>query len=152
LQPFRQQPGKNGRHVLNNDHRNRNIGRQGRQEFRQRIRPAGGHADRRLMQRDTLDTIVNRLQPGGLFYLATDIIEYAEMSAELLAEELERFCRGEPILARRSTSLERVVKWTRRKPALAGSLAATAIAVLNGAAIVRTHDVGATRKAITSLR
>jgi tRNA (guanine-N7-)-methyltransferase len=44
------------------------------------------HGHRRLMQRDTLDAIVNRLQPGGLLYLATDIIEYAEMSAELLAE------------------------------------------------------------------
>ncbi|MBZ0305892.1 MAG: tRNA (guanosine(46)-N7)-methyltransferase TrmB, partial [Anaerolineae bacterium] len=44
------------------------------------------HGHRRLMQRDTLDTIVNRLQPGGLLYLATDIIEYAEMSAELLAQ------------------------------------------------------------------
>jgi tRNA (guanine-N7-)-methyltransferase len=46
----------------------------------------GRHAGRRLMQRDTLDAIVSRLQPGGLFYLATDILPYAEMSAELLAE------------------------------------------------------------------
>ncbi|MCC6614859.1 MAG: tRNA (guanosine(46)-N7)-methyltransferase TrmB [Anaerolineae bacterium] len=44
------------------------------------------HSHRRLMQRDTLDVIVNRLQPGGSFYLATDILEYAEMSHELLAE------------------------------------------------------------------
>jgi len=44
------------------------------------------HGHRRLMQRDTLDAIVNRLQSGGQFFLATDIIEYAEMSAELLAE------------------------------------------------------------------
>jgi tRNA (guanine-N7-)-methyltransferase len=42
------------------------------------------HGHRRLMQRDTLDAIVNRLAPGGLFYLATDILAYAEMSAELL--------------------------------------------------------------------
>jgi len=44
------------------------------------------HSHRRLMQRDTLDVIVNRLLPGGLFYLATDILEYAEMSHDLLAE------------------------------------------------------------------
>lgn len=44
------------------------------------------HSHRRLMQRDTLDAIVNRLRPGGRFFLATDIVEYAEMSAELLAE------------------------------------------------------------------
>jgi tRNA (guanine-N7-)-methyltransferase len=43
------------------------------------------HGHRRLMQRDTLDALVNRLEPGGLFYLATDIQAYAEMSAELLA-------------------------------------------------------------------
>lgn len=42
------------------------------------------HSHRRLMQRDTLDAIINRLRPGGLFYLATDIRAYAEMSAELL--------------------------------------------------------------------
>lgn len=43
------------------------------------------HARRRLMQRDTLDAMVSRLQPNGSLYLATDIIAYAEMSAELLA-------------------------------------------------------------------
>ena len=44
------------------------------------------HGHRRLMQRDTLDAIVNRLEVGGRFYLATDIIEYAEMSAGLLTQ------------------------------------------------------------------
>lgn len=44
------------------------------------------HARRRLMQRDTLDAMVNRLVPGGKLYLATDIIAYAEMSAKLLAD------------------------------------------------------------------
>lgn len=43
------------------------------------------HSHRRLMQRDTLDAIVSRLAPGGEFYLATDILAYAEMSHELLA-------------------------------------------------------------------
>ena len=44
------------------------------------------HAGRRIMQRDMLDAIVSRLEIGGLFYLATDIVEYAEMSHELLVE------------------------------------------------------------------
>jgi tRNA (guanine-N7-)-methyltransferase len=44
------------------------------------------HSHRRLMQRDTLDAMVSRLQPGALLYLATDIIEYAEMSNELLSQ------------------------------------------------------------------
>ncbi len=43
------------------------------------------HSHRRIMQRDTLDAIVSRLMPNGWFYLATDILEYAEMTAALLA-------------------------------------------------------------------
>ena len=38
------------------------------------------------MQRDTLDVMVSRLAPGGVFYLATDILDYAEMSAQLLTD------------------------------------------------------------------
>ncbi len=44
------------------------------------------HGHRRLIQRDTLDVLVSRMQTGAMLYLATDIIEYAEMSAELLHE------------------------------------------------------------------
>lgn len=44
------------------------------------------HSHRRLMKPETLNAMVNRLQPGGYLYLATDIRDYAEMSAELLAE------------------------------------------------------------------
>lgn len=42
------------------------------------------HAERRLMQRATLEAITSRLKTGGHFYLATDILEYAQMSDELL--------------------------------------------------------------------
>jgi len=42
------------------------------------------HAGRRLIQRDTLDAITSRLEPGGYFYLATDIRDYAEMAHALL--------------------------------------------------------------------
>jgi WD40 repeat protein/serine/threonine protein kinase len=54
------------------------------------------------------------------------------VSAESLADDLDRFVRGEPILARPSTSLERMIKWSRRKPALAGSLAALGLAFVLG--------------------
>lgn len=43
-----------------------------------------GHQHRRLIQRDTVDALVSRMQPGARLYLATDIREYAEMSARLL--------------------------------------------------------------------
>lgn len=47
-------------------------------------------------------------------------------SAEALAEDLERWLRGETILARPSTFIGRTVKWAKRRPAIAalGALAA----------------------------
>jgi len=46
--------------------------------------------------------------------------------AEALAEELKRFREGRPILARRSSSAERLWRWCRRNPALAGANIAAA--------------------------
>jgi tRNA (guanine-N7-)-methyltransferase len=43
------------------------------------------HHHRRLMQRDTLDLLLDRMQPGAALYLATDIREYADMAAALFA-------------------------------------------------------------------
>jgi WD40 repeat protein len=40
-------------------------------------------------------------------------------SAEAMADDLDRWLRGEPILARRITSWRRAVKWARRSPAVA---------------------------------
>jgi WD40 repeat protein len=48
-------------------------------------------------------------------------------SAEALAEDLERWLAGEPVLARPAGTAEHVVKWVRRRPAIA---ALTALAVL----------------------
>ncbi len=53
-------------------------------------------------------------------------------SAEALAEELERWLRGEPIEARQSNIFERTGKWVRRKP-LQAALSAV---VLGAAAII----------------
>jgi WD40 repeat protein len=51
-------------------------------------------------------------------------------SAEALADDLERWLRGEPILARRSTAWERTTKWVRRRPALAALLATSVVALV----------------------
>lgn len=45
-------------------------------------------------------------------------------SAEALADDLERWRAGEPIQARRAGSWERVVKWTKRRPAMTAALGA----------------------------
>jgi WD40 repeat protein/predicted Ser/Thr protein kinase len=51
-------------------------------------------------------------------------------SAEALAEDLERWLQGEPILARPAGRAERLVKWARRRPAVAALLAVSVLAVL----------------------
>ena len=42
------------------------------------------HSRRRLIQRDTVDLLTSRLVTGGKLFLATDIIEYAEMAHDIL--------------------------------------------------------------------
>jgi len=51
-------------------------------------------------------------------------------SAEALGEELERWLRGEPILARPATAAERLWLWGRRNPKLAGLTAAVILLVV----------------------
>ena len=59
-------------------------------------------------------------------------------SAAELADDLERWTHQEPILARRASSRERLVRWCQRKPAiatLAGSVAFLLITVAIGSAV-----------------
>jgi WD40 repeat protein len=49
-------------------------------------------------------------------------------SAEALAEDLERWLAGVPILARPSGTFERLIKWARRRPAAAALLGVGALA------------------------
>jgi len=51
-------------------------------------------------------------------------------SADLLAEDLERWLAGEPISARPVTTWTRGMKWVRRRPAAAGLLAVSTLALL----------------------
>lgn len=55
-------------------------------------------------------------------------------TAEELAEDLERWLRGEPIHARPTTGFERLQKWARRRPALATLSALVVCAVVLGVA------------------
>jgi serine/threonine protein kinase len=51
-------------------------------------------------------------------------------TAQGLADDLKRWLTGEPIQARRPNAWQRTVKWVRRRPALAGFLAASGVAAL----------------------
>jgi serine/threonine-protein kinase len=51
-------------------------------------------------------------------------------SAAHLADDLRRYLRGEPILARRSGMVERSVKWVRRHPSLAAFIVSGALLLL----------------------
>src|SRR5262249_44695962 len=53
-------------------------------------------------------------------------------SAEALANELESWLRGEPIQSRPSTATERAWKWAKRRPAAAGLIATSPVAVVSG--------------------
>ena len=59
-------------------------------------------------------------------------------SAAALAGDLRRWLDGEPILARPVGDLERLVRWARRRPALAG-LTATAVLALASGTVVSTY-------------
>ncbi len=57
-------------------------------------------------------------------------------SAEALADDLGRWLRGEPILARPTTPWRRALKWARRRPALAALAALLAIVTVAGVGAV----------------
>jgi WD40 repeat protein/tRNA A-37 threonylcarbamoyl transferase component Bud32 len=70
-------------------------------------------------------------------------------TAEALAEDLERWLRGEPISARPAGKLERVVKYIKRKPvtaALAASLLALLFLILIGGPLIAMREYGLRRE------
>jgi tRNA A-37 threonylcarbamoyl transferase component Bud32 len=72
-------------------------------------------------------------------------------SAAALADDLRRFLAGRPIVARPVGRLERGVKWVRRNPALAGALAAVAVALLAGTTVSAVFGIHARQKETEAL-
>jgi hypothetical protein len=68
-------------------------------------------------------------------------------SAQGLADDLGRFVRGEPVTARPVGRLERLAKWTRRNPTVAGLSAVAAVALVAGTVVSVLFGVEARRKA-----
>ncbi len=68
-------------------------------------------------------------------------------SAQALAEDLQRFQQGRPILARPVGRAERLWRWGKREPLAAGLLAAVLVALALGATVSGALAVRADRKA-----
>jgi WD40 repeat protein len=60
-------------------------------------------------------------------------------TCEALAEDLGRFLRGEPIVARPVSRLERTIRWCRRQPVLASAIAAASVFLIAAATVGGYH-------------
>jgi WD40 repeat protein len=67
-------------------------------------------------------------------------------SAEALADDLERWLAGEPIRARRAGTLERLLKWARRRKAAAVLAAASAVLIIAFVTALGIENVEVTRQ------
>jgi eukaryotic-like serine/threonine-protein kinase len=62
-------------------------------------------------------------------------------TAEALADDLRRFLNGQPILARSSGPIERLIKWTIRHPSLATLIAAVLLAAISTTWLWRRSEI-----------
>src|SRR5215831_15913234 len=89
------------------------------------------------------------LDPGIGFFRG-ERVGWAEWDAAVLASLGELLALGRPLCigVSRKSFLGAIIGRQRTEDRLAGSLAATAVAVWNGASLIRTHDVAETLDAV----
>jgi hypothetical protein len=104
--------------------------------------------------------MVPEANPSRLFrFLAGEVASQLDLSALMPAAaeassgpKFERFLNDEPILARPVTQCERIGRWCRRRPAIAGLSAALVLAMLAGFAGTLWQLQQARRNAAENLR
>jgi serine/threonine protein kinase len=88
---------------------------------------------------------LNRDVPGDLVTVVHKAIErdpaHRYASAAALAADLQRFLDDEPVRARRVSPAERLLRWGRHNPAVAGLLAAVAILLVGVAGVATVAAV-----------
>lgn len=102
--------------------------------------PFRGNAHMQIHQRLTQDApdprTLNRFIPQDLATICLKCMERDPnnrySSAKQLAEELKRFIRGEPIVARPISRIERTIRWAKRKPALAAAATLLVVVAVGG--------------------
>ncbi len=71
-------------------------------------------------------------------------------SAEAMAEDLTRFVRREPVLARPVTRRQRLIRWAERNPILAAMVAGLCLVLVLGTAVSTWQSIVATRARSTA--
>jgi tetratricopeptide (TPR) repeat protein len=114
------------------------------------LRPAFASEDRHELLRQIVfeePTRPRRLERAIPVELETIVLKAMEKrpqdryaTAQELTEDLERWLTSKPIRARRSTRWERFGKWVRRRPALAGLVMVSVLAVLGLVAGLLWHN------------
>ena len=71
-------------------------------------------------------------------------------TAAAMAEDLQRFLDGRPIAARPATELQRLWKWARRRPAVAGLVAALFLCLIAGTVVSTRFAIRADRERVVA--